>query len=347
MIVSRTSLGSAPARPSASRISRVASACCWTSSTRRSGPDPSPAPSIGCSSIAPSLALPVFECAPPAGGVQRGSADVWTPLPRLLDMWLLLDLVLVAVFAVIGRLSHHGTLTAGGWWTTAWPFLAGTLLAWAALVVVRRPPEAVVSGVVVWLGALVVGMVLRRAGGQGTATAFVVVATLVLGALLVLPRVGARVRRRSPSARCRAPVRRPRRCDRPRLGQPPSGRLVAGAGPRGGARRPGDERRRRGCDDRPAGTLLRRGRGARGRLRPPGRDDRGHRDRARRRRGRPAPARHHGHRAALPPADRPRAVRHGRRQRAGPGVDQGARPRRRADDRLRHRPRRRRTVAGS
>ncbi len=111
-------------------------------------------------------------------------------------MWLVIDLMLVAVFAVIGRLSHYGTLTAGGWWTTAWPFLAGTLVAWAALLVVRRPPGAVVSGVVVWLGALVVGMLLRQASGQGTATSFVVVATLVLGALLVLPRVGARVRRR-------------------------------------------------------------------------------------------------------------------------------------------------------
>ncbi len=110
--------------------------------------------------------------------------------------WLVIDLVLVGVFAVLGRMSHHGTLTAAGWWTTAWPFLAGTLLAWATLTLVRRPPAAVASGVVVWLGALVGGMLLRQASGQGTATAFVVVATLVLGALLVLPRVGARVRRR-------------------------------------------------------------------------------------------------------------------------------------------------------
>lgn len=110
--------------------------------------------------------------------------------------WLVIDLVLVGVFAVIGRLSHYGTLTAGGWWTTAWPFLAGALVAWAVLALVRRPPAAVGSGVIVWVGALVGGMLLRQASGQGTATAFVIVATLVLGALLVLPRVGARVGRR-------------------------------------------------------------------------------------------------------------------------------------------------------
>lgn len=110
-------------------------------------------------------------------------------------MWLVVDLLLVAAFAVVGRLSHHGSLSLDGWWTTAWPFLAGALLAWAALAVTRRPPAAVSSGVVVWLGSLVGGMVLRQASGQGTATAFVVVATLVLGALLVLPRVGVRARR--------------------------------------------------------------------------------------------------------------------------------------------------------
>lgn len=117
-------------------------------------------------------------------------------LPTLLLMWLLIDLLLVGVFAVIGRLSHYGSLSLGAWWTTAWPFLAGTLLAWAVLRLTRRPPAAIASGVVVWLGALVGGMLLRHLSGQGTATSFVIVATLVLGALLVLPRVGARVRRR-------------------------------------------------------------------------------------------------------------------------------------------------------
>lgn len=111
-------------------------------------------------------------------------------------MWLLVDLVLVGVFAVVGRLSHYGSLSLGGWWETAWPFLVGCVLAWAALRLTGRTGGAVGSGVVVWLGALVGGMVLRQASGQGTATAFVVVATLVLGALLVLPRAAVRLGRR-------------------------------------------------------------------------------------------------------------------------------------------------------
>ena len=107
-------------------------------------------------------------------------------------MWLAIDLLLVAVFAVIGQLSHYGTLTSGGWWSIAWPFLVGTLIAWVLLRLLHRPGGAVGSGVVVWLVTLVAGMLLRQVGGQGTAPAFVVVATLTLGALLVLPRVVAR-----------------------------------------------------------------------------------------------------------------------------------------------------------
>ena len=109
-------------------------------------------------------------------------------------MWLAVDLLLVGVFAVVGRLSHYGSLTVAGWWETAWPFLAGTLLAW---VVLRwpRPPAAVTSGVVVWLVALVGGMVLRQASGQGTAPPSSSWRPWCSGALLVLPRVGARVRR--------------------------------------------------------------------------------------------------------------------------------------------------------
>ncbi|QBX54486.1 DUF3054 domain-containing protein [Nocardioides seonyuensis] len=110
--------------------------------------------------------------------------------------WLLLDLVLVGLFAVLGRLSHYDSLSLGGWWQTAWPFLLGTLLGWVTLLVARRPVDTPRAGALVWLVTLVGGMLLRLASDQGTAAPFVVVATLVLGALLVLPRLFVRRARR-------------------------------------------------------------------------------------------------------------------------------------------------------
>jgi hypothetical protein len=86
-----------------------------------------------------------------------------------------------------------------GWWSTAWPFLAGTLLGWAVLLVARLPGGSVASGAVVWAGALVGGMLLRRLAGDGTAVPFVVVAALVLGALLLGSRVVVRLARRGPT----------------------------------------------------------------------------------------------------------------------------------------------------
>ena len=63
--------------------------------------------------------------------------------------WFLLDLVLVGVFAVIGRLSHYGSLSLEGWWTTAWPFLGGTVMAWVVLLISRRSPATVAAGAIV------------------------------------------------------------------------------------------------------------------------------------------------------------------------------------------------------
>lgn len=102
--------------------------------------------------------------------------------------WFVVDVVLVALFAVVGRISHDEALTGAGWWHTAWPFLAGTVLGWLVLELRRRPPGAVLSGVVVWLTTVIGGMLLRRLSDQGTALPFVVVALVVLGLALVGPR---------------------------------------------------------------------------------------------------------------------------------------------------------------
>lgn len=88
-----------------------------------------------------------------------------------------LDVVLVLVFATIGWLSHAEGVTFGGLVTTASPFLAGTVGAWALLVSRGRPRAATIpAGLLVWAMTLVVGMALRAITGQGVALSFVLVA---------------------------------------------------------------------------------------------------------------------------------------------------------------------------
>ncbi len=99
---------------------------------------------------------------------------------------LLLDVVLVVVFAAVGRASHDETNPVVGALSTAWPFLVGTLLGWLVVRFTRRAwPVDLAPGVTVWFATVLVGMVLRRAVGSGTAVSFVVVASVVLAAFLL------------------------------------------------------------------------------------------------------------------------------------------------------------------
>jgi len=101
---------------------------------------------------------------------------------------LLLDVVLVVVFAAIGRATHDGDiLGAGGSGlaTTAWPFLAGLLLGWVVSLGWRRPAAPLRTGLPVWAVTLVAGMLLRALSGQGVAVAFVIVAGITLLLFLV------------------------------------------------------------------------------------------------------------------------------------------------------------------
>lgn len=95
---------------------------------------------------------------------------------------LALDAVLVVIFAVLGARTHHdGALNVEAVADVAWPFLAGLGLAHALL----QTPFTLRSGLLVWLSTVVVAMVLRQLTGDGTALAFVVVATLFNFAMLV------------------------------------------------------------------------------------------------------------------------------------------------------------------
>jgi hypothetical protein len=95
------------------------------------------------------------------------------------------DALVVLVFAAVGRSNHHESAGPAGVWHTAWPFLLGTAIALGLTAFTRADPLALGVGVRVWLWTVVIGMVVRASLGEGTALSFVVVATIVLGALFL------------------------------------------------------------------------------------------------------------------------------------------------------------------
>ncbi|WP_433477512.1 DUF3054 domain-containing protein [Spirillospora sp. CA-142024] len=103
-----------------------------------------------------------------------------------------LDVLCVLVFVAIGRASHEEAASLGGFATTAWPFLSGLAVGWASWRVWRRPEKVVPAGVGVWVTTVALGMVLRAVSGQGTAGAFVIVASVFLGLVLLGWRLVAR-----------------------------------------------------------------------------------------------------------------------------------------------------------
>jgi FtsH-binding integral membrane protein len=98
---------------------------------------------------------------------------------------LIFDCCCVLLFVVIGRASHAKGESLGGIASTAWPFLAGLAGGWLAARAWRRPLGLFPAGVGAWLGAVVLGMVLRVVSGQGTAVAFIGVALAFLGLFLL------------------------------------------------------------------------------------------------------------------------------------------------------------------
>ncbi len=125
--------------------------------------------------------------------------------------WLaaVIDVVLIVVFALIGRSSHGEGNTALGVWTTAYPFLAGWAIAYVTSGAWSRPLRFWPTGVVAWILTVFVGMAIRVATGQGDVDgnplpiSFVIVATIVLGVFLLGWRAVVRgiLRLRAPRSR--------------------------------------------------------------------------------------------------------------------------------------------------
>ena len=111
-----------------------------------------------------------------------------------------LDVFVVILFVAIGRREHEQSSAFTDVLETGAPFLIGLAIAWLATRAWRRPTTLRI-GLAVWPITVLVGMIVRRAVfDRGTATAFVIVATLFLGAGLVGWRAGWRLTERRRQA---------------------------------------------------------------------------------------------------------------------------------------------------
>lgn len=96
-----------------------------------------------------------------------------------------LDTFFVVLFVAIGRREHDQDSAIAGLVATAAPFLIALAIAWLALRAWRRPTDWR-TGVGIWAIVIAGGMVVRNVVfDDGTATSFVIVATLFLGLFLV------------------------------------------------------------------------------------------------------------------------------------------------------------------
>jgi len=104
------------------------------------------------------------------------------------------DAASIVIFVAIGRKNHDEGEAASGIFRVAAPFLLALLAGW---VIARawKEPLSQRSGVLISLTTIVLGMVLRKiVFDDGTATAFIIVATVFLGTLVNGWRLLARTR---------------------------------------------------------------------------------------------------------------------------------------------------------
>jgi MFS-type transporter involved in bile tolerance (Atg22 family) len=95
-----------------------------------------------------------------------------------------IDVLCIVIFVAIGRKNHDEGEAAAGIFRVAAPFVIAAVVGWLATQAWQKPLE-LRTGVIVWLTTIILGMILRRfVFDDGTATAFIVVATVFLCAFL-------------------------------------------------------------------------------------------------------------------------------------------------------------------
>lgn len=102
--------------------------------------------------------------------------------------WVGADVVLIALFALLGHHSHHGTLSPSGIAVTALPFLIAYLMATAIVRPWRHPTALMRSSLLLWFATAAGGLMLRVLLGESAALPFQIVTVCVLGLFLIAPR---------------------------------------------------------------------------------------------------------------------------------------------------------------
>ncbi|MBK6874290.1 MAG: DUF3054 domain-containing protein [Kineosporiaceae bacterium] len=95
------------------------------------------------------------------------------------------DLISVVVFVLLGRRAHDEGTVLTGTLTVAWPFLTGTALGWAGVLVRRVHPASMRAGVAIVVATVAVGMTLRHLTGGGVQASFIAVASTFLALFLL------------------------------------------------------------------------------------------------------------------------------------------------------------------
>jgi membrane-bound ClpP family serine protease len=106
------------------------------------------------------------------------STSPLTPALRKSLYAFIADAAFIFLFIFIGTRNHDTNTNTAGVLSTAAPFLIGLIVGWCALRA-WKAPRTVANGIGLWLFTIVIGMLLRHfAFDDGTAGAFIVVATI-------------------------------------------------------------------------------------------------------------------------------------------------------------------------
>lgn len=103
---------------------------------------------------------------------------------------LILDLVAIAVFALLARMAHQSDdmpLNFGGWFSTVWPFWIGLAISWV-LILARKWNGFLLrpAGLSAWVITVLTGLVIWTArNGAIPHWSFILVATTFSGVLML------------------------------------------------------------------------------------------------------------------------------------------------------------------